>query len=273
MPGRNWPESLLQFQSQRPAMRRTAHNEGRTTAWRQATLPLSPPPSGRVVVWKVRLDSAEHPVESPLSADEIGRANRFHFEKDRSQFVCCRSALRKLFGEYLDISPAEVRFKYLSSGKPQLEGAQNPHDLQFNVAHSGDLALIAVGTGHRLGVDVEKIRGDVDTQSLSERFFSLHEREGLRALPEPERVSGFFACWSRKEAFLKATGEGLSFPLSKFSVSVHPNLAPEIEEINGSEQEGKQWFLADLPVGTEYRAALVADLPHLSLDTLAFPWQ
>jgi 4'-phosphopantetheinyl transferase len=226
-------------------------------------------------VWKVRLDSAEsrNPAEAPLSADEIARANRFHFERDRGQFVCCRSALRRLLGEYLDMSPADVRFKYLASGKPQVEEEQNPHDLQFNVAHSGDLALIAVGAGHRLGVDVERIRGDVDTQSLAERFFSLREREGLRALPEPERVSGFFACWSRKEAFLKATGEGLSFPLSRFSVSVHPDHDPEIEEINGSEQEGKQWFLADLTVGTEYRAALVADLPDLSLDTLAFPWK
>jgi 4'-phosphopantetheinyl transferase len=253
-------------------MRGTAQNEGRTPAWRQATLPLSPPPAGRVVVWKMRLDSAERrdPAEGPLSADEVARANRFHFEKDRSQFVCCRSALRRLLGAYLDISPAELRFKYLSSGKPQLEEEQNPLDLQFNVAHSGDLALIAVGTGHQLGVDVEKIRGEVDTQSLAERFFSLREREGLRALPEPERVSGFFACWARKEAFLKATGEGLSFPLSKFSVTVDPNRDPEIQEINGSEQEGKRWFQADLPVGNEYRAALVADSPHLSVDTVAF---
>lgn len=256
-------------------MRGTAHNEGRTTAWRQATSPLSLPPAGRVVVWRVRLDSAEarNPADGPLSADEIARANRFHFEKDRGQFVCCRSVLRKLLGEYLDISPAEVRLKYLASGKPQLEEEQNPHELQFNVAHSGDLALIAVGSGHRLGIDVEKIRGDVDTRSLAERFFSLREREGLRALPEPERVSGFFACWSRKEAFLKATGEGLSFPLSKFSVSVHPNCDPEIEEINGSEQEGTRWFLADLPAGTQYRAALVADLPHVSIETWAFPWK
>jgi 4'-phosphopantetheinyl transferase len=226
-------------------------------------------------VWKVRLDSSEarNPAESPLSADEIARANRFHFEKDRSQLVCCRSALRRLLGEYLDMSPAQVRFKYLASGKPELEPDQNPHDLQFNVAHSGDLALIAFGTGHRLGVDVEKIRGDVDTHSLAERFFSLREREGLRALPDPERVSGFFACWSRKEAFVKATGEGLSFPLSKFSVTVDPNCDPEIQEINGSEQEGKRWFLADLPAGSEYRAALVADLPHLSIETLTFTWK
>jgi 4'-phosphopantetheinyl transferase len=163
-----------------------------------------------------------------------------------------------------------VRFKYLASGKPQLEQDQNAYDLQFNVAHSGDLALLAFGTGHRLGVDVEKVRSDVDTHALAERFFSLREREGLRALPEPMRVSGFFTCWARKEAFLKATGDGLSFPLSKFSVSVHDHNA-EIEEINGSEQEGKRWFLADLPMDADYRAALVGDVPHLSLDTLDFP--
>jgi 4'-phosphopantetheinyl transferase len=246
-----------------------------SVTWRPVTLPLAAPIPGRVAIWKVRLDAAalHDPANSLLSPDEITRVNRFHFEKDRAQFVCCRSALRKLLGEYLGISPEKVRFKYLASGKPQLERDQNPLDLQFNVAHSGDVALLAFGAGHRLGVDVEKIRGDVDTQALAERFFSLREREELRALPGPMRVSGFFTCWARKEAFLKATGDGLSFPLSKFSVSIHPDRRPEVEEIDGSEQAGKQWFVTDLPVDTDYRAALAADQPHLSVDTFAFPWK
>ena len=121
----------------------------------------------------------------------------------------------------------EVRFEYLTSGKPQLVAEQNPRAVQFNVSHSSNMALIAVGSAHRLGVDIEEIRGDVDTTALAERFFSLRERAGLQALPDHLRVSGFFAGWTRKEAFLKATGDGLMFPLAEFSVTTHPDLDPQ----------------------------------------------
>jgi 4'-phosphopantetheinyl transferase len=143
---------------------------------------------------------------SVLSPDEIARAGRFQFEKDRIHFTRCRSALRQLLAGYLAIPAAEVRFEYLTSGKPQLAAEQNPRMLQFNVSHSASVALIAVGREHRLGVDIEKIRYEVDTTSLAERFFSLRERGGLQRLPDHLRVPGFFACWMRKESFLKATG-------------------------------------------------------------------
>jgi len=131
------------------------------------------------------------------------------------------------------------------------------------------MALIAVGSEHRLGVDIEKIRGDVDTASLAERFFSLRERAGLQALPDRLRVPGFFACWTRKEAVLKATGDGLSFPLADFSVTTHPDLDPELEEINGNTEAGKLWFLADLSV-VGYRATVALDLAHSRLETYAW---
>jgi 4'-phosphopantetheinyl transferase len=226
-------------------------------------------PTGRVDVWRVRLDEPAKAGSEVvvLSPDEIARANRFHFEKDRIHFTRCRSALRALLSEYLAIPAAEIRFEYLASGKPQLAAEQNPSALQFNVSHSANMAVIAVGSEHRLGVDIEKIRDDVDTTALAERFFSLRERAGLQALPDHLRVPGFFACWTRKEAFLKATGEGLSFPLEDFSVTTHPDLGPEIEEIKGSTDAGKQWFLADLSVVEGFRATVARERSPDRLET------
>ena len=229
-------------------------------------------PTGRVDVWSVRLDEPARTGSEilTLSPDEIARANRFHFEKDRIHFTRCRSALRDLLAGYLAIPAADIRFEYLTSGKPQLAAEQNPSALQFNVSHSANMALIAVGSEHRLGVDIEKIRGDVDITALAERFFSLRERAGLLALPDHLRVPGFFACWTRKEAFLKATGEGLSFPLEDFSVSTHPDLDPQLEDIKGNTAAGKHWFLADLSVVDGFRAAVARDRSPYRVETYAW---
>jgi 4'-phosphopantetheinyl transferase len=229
-------------------------------------------PSGRLDVWRARLDEPSKAASEAgvLSADEITRANRFHFEKDRNHFSRCRSALRGLLARYLEIPAVEIRFDYLRSGKPQLAGEQNPCGLQFNVSHSAGIALVAVGSKRRLGVDIEKIRGDVDTAALAERFFSLRERAGLRALPDHLRVPGFFACWTRKEAFLKATGDGLSFPLADFSVTTHPDVDPALEEIRGDTEAREQWSLADLNVLDGYRAAVALDCACSQLETYAW---
>jgi 4'-phosphopantetheinyl transferase len=229
-------------------------------------------PIGRVDVWSVRLDEPARAGSEVvvLSPDEVARANRFHFERDRIHFTRCRSALRALLASYLAIPASEICFEYLASGKPQLAAGQNPSALQFNVSHSANMALIAVGSKYRLGVDIEKIRSDVDTTTLAERFFSLRERAGLQALPDHLRVPGFFACWTRKEAFLKATGEGLSFPLADFSVTTHPDLDPELEEIKGSTNEAKQWFLTDLSVVDGFRAAVARERRPYRLETHAW---
>src|SRR5208282_3186571 len=226
-------------------------------------------PTSRADVWRVRLDEpASTGFEaSVLSADEIARAGRFHFDKDRIHFTRCRSALRGLLSGYLAIPAIDIRFEYLTSGKPQLEAHQNPWALQFNVSHSANMALIAVGSEHRLGVDIEKIRDDVDTNSLAERFFSLRERAELRELPDHLRVQGFFACWTRKEAFLKATGDGLSFPLADFSVTAHPDTDPALEEIRGNTEARKKWFLKDLSVAIGYRAAVAGEGAFSRLET------
>jgi 4'-phosphopantetheinyl transferase len=175
-----------------------------------------------------------------------------------------------LTGEYLEIPAADVRFEYLANGKPEVEASQNPRALQFNVSHSGDLALIAFCARHPIGIDIEKVREAVDTGSLAERFFSMRERESLKSLPEHLRTAGFFACWTRKEAFLKSTGVGLSFPLSDFSVTTNPDADGRVEEIKGRAEAGDQWFLADLAVADGYRAALAVEHPYLPFETLSF---
>jgi len=245
--------------------------QGHDGSWSQA--PSTPTfPTSRVDVWRVRLDepAKARSEVSVLSPDEILRASRFHFEKDRIYFTRCRSALRSLLAGYLAIPATEIRFEYLTSGKPQLAAEQNPRTLQFNVSHSANMALIAVGSERRLGVDIEKIRSEVDTASLAERFFSLRERAGLQALPDHLRVPGFFACWTRKEAFLKATGDGLSFPLVDFSVTTHPDLDPALEEIRGNTEVSKQWFLADLSIVDGYRATAAFDHACSQLETYAW---
>jgi 4'-phosphopantetheinyl transferase len=229
-------------------------------------------PVGRVDVWKVHLDPTlpeddqRTVLSTDLSPDEIARANRFHFEKDRIRFTRTRSALRNLLSEYLAIPARDVCFEYTASGKPQLAEAQNPRGLQFSVSHAACIALLAFGSGHQLGVDVERIRSDVDAISLAERFFSVRERAGLRVLPENLLAAGFFACWTRKESFLKATGTGLSFPLDDFSVTAHPDLDPELEEINGDTEAGKQWFLADIDVSESYRATVAIHIAASRLE-------
>ena len=188
-------------------------------------------PFSCIDVWRVRLDE---PVEadrerSVLSLDEIVRATRFRFEQDRIHFVRCRFTLRSLLGSYLALHAAEIRFEYLASGKPQIAAEQNPHGLQFNVSHSGDVALIAVGDG--------AIRGRHRKDPLRRRhlvsfraIFLLSRARRTSGVAGSSPRAGFFACWTRKEAFLKETGAGLSFSLADFSVTTHPDLDPELEE-------------------------------------------
>lgn len=243
-----------------------------SSLWRLTAAPVSLP-LDRLDVWRLHLEAATtlESDETLLSPEELVRANRFRFQKDKHRFVTCRSALRRLLGQYLAVPPRQVGFEYSEYGKPGLKISDNPHRLSFNVAHSGDQALIAFGSGHQLGIDIEKVRGDLDTKSLSERFFSKRELGELRALPEAMQLPAFFACWCRKEAFIKAIGEGLSFPLNEFSVSVHPERCPVVEDIKGSAEAGLRWSLTDLAVGTEYRAAVAVDSLHLSIHTFSFP--
>jgi 4'-phosphopantetheinyl transferase len=180
---------------------------------------------GDVHVWRLPLDQpGEHGtyLRSLLSADEEERAQRFRFPRDRERFVVCRGLLRVLLGRYLSCHPGRLRFAYGAHGKPALAGGAAAGRLCFNVAHSEGLALIAVARGREVGVDLECLRPETATEQLATSCFSARELEALRALPQQVRTEAFFRCWTRKEAYLKATGTGLSLGLDRFDVTLRP---------------------------------------------------
>jgi 4'-phosphopantetheinyl transferase len=218
-------------------------------------LALSP---NEVHVWRAELDLAPERVsvlERTLAPDELARANRFRFSADRVHFIVGRGALRDILGRYLGLAPERVRFSYLPRGKPVLAELS----LQFNLAHSGGVALYAVARGRRVGVDVERIRPDVPCEKLAARFFSPHEQEQLRALPAEARVGAFFACWTRKEAYVKARGDGLALGLSQFAVSLAPGEPASLVETAFDPAEAGRWSLREIEVGPGYVAALAVE--------------
>jgi 4'-phosphopantetheinyl transferase len=216
-------------------------------------------PSDRIDIWRLRVDSDELPNEglgSILAADEVARASRFHFDKDRNRYTRGRTALRILLGRYLAVAPGEIRFQYENHGKPEIAQPDNPRGLRFNSSDSGGLVLMAVTAGTVLGIDVERLRPVPDLVTIATRFFSAREVQALLAVSEGKRQEAFFACWTRKEAFLKATGVGLSYPLSAFSVTVDPDSPAEMLELGAEKDAAAKWSLRDLHPGEGYRAAL-----------------
>jgi 4'-phosphopantetheinyl transferase len=148
-----------------------------------------------------------------------------------------------LLGRYLETPPAEIRFQYENNGKPEIALPHACRDLRFNVSDSGGLALTAVGSGSAMGVDIEKVRPLPDFLDIATQFFSAREVQAILALSENKRQEAFFACWTRKEAFLKATGIGLSYPLAGFSVSVDPDGPAELLEVKGDPNAVTHWSL------------------------------
>lgn len=196
-------------------------------------VPLSwpaPPPEWRlgqtdVHVWSASLEvspAARRSFAALLSAAERQRAARFHFEPHRQRFIVGRGWLRRLLGRYLETDPAALELTYSPQGKPSLGGAFAHAGLHFNLAHSENLALLAVTRLGSVGVDVETVRPLADAEELVERFFSQRESGLFRQLPEDQKPTAFFHLWTRKEAWLKATGEGIAHSLNLVEVSFLP---------------------------------------------------
>ncbi|MGC2060966.1 MAG: 4'-phosphopantetheinyl transferase superfamily protein [Candidatus Sulfotelmatobacter sp.] len=212
-----------------------------------------------VQLWRVDLEairSHEFRWQEVLSSDETARAARFHFAADRQRFVASRAWLRTILAAFLVAEPRELNFSYSKNQKPSLGSAYAKSGIGFNVSHSGGIALYAFARHREIGVDVEQIRRDFDVESIAERFFSVSEREQLAALPEFEKVDAFFRCWTRKEAYIKAIGEGLSLPLSQFDVSLEALETNALLSTRPDSAEADQWTIREVPGGTGYRAAL-----------------
>ena len=206
-------------------------------------------------VWQAWLDRGAEEVqrlESFLSPEEIARANRFHFEQDRNHYIVGRGLLRELLSKYLDQAPSALEFSYGEHGKPTLAGAAASSGLSFNLSHSGGLAVYAFARERSLGVDVERVKPDFASEDIARRYFSAREVNDLVTLPIAERTEAFFRCWTRKEAYIKARGEGLRIPLDGFSVSFLPNQPAQF--LGGVES---CFHLAALDSPEGYAAALV----------------
>lgn len=212
---------------------------------------------GEVHVWRAKLDRTDDLVEQfrrTLAADEIERANRFHFERHRRDFVVGRGLLRDLIGRYVGVKPEALEFSYGTYGKPAL----NPSvPLRFNMSHSGGVALFAFTEKQDVGIDVEQIRADFASEDIARRFFSAIEVECLSGLPDEEKVAAFFRCWTRKEAYIKATGKGLSQSLDGFDVTLAPQVPAEL--LRTSDDDVGRWKLFDIEVGEGYAGALAVE--------------
>ena len=196
-----------------------------------------------------------------LSPDEAERAGRYHFARDRDRFVAARGLLRSILGAYVGFAPERIAFRYGARGKPWLVSQITTADLRFNVSHSDGLALYAICRGRDVGVDVERVKPVADAERIAERFFSAREGAALRRLPPRERERAFFACWTRKESYIKATGDGLTCPLDAFDVSFLPGRAARLERVEGDPLEAARWSLAELCPAVGYEAALAVAGP------------
>jgi len=233
-------------------------------AWPSASV-VAPHEIHVVRVW---LPDAFHRYESEfaiLSCDEQARAERFLIERVRQRFVACRATLRRLLADRVGCSPAEIAFAYGEFGKPQLSNAGGPGCWAFNVAHSEDLALIALGTDRALGVDVEW-RHDRDWQALGRRFFAAAEWEQLQRLPEQLQQASFYRLWTCKEAYLKATGQGMSLPLGRFTMCADPRLPPRLVDAVDHPGATGRWQIRALDPAADFAAAVMFDGPATTVQ-------
>jgi 4'-phosphopantetheinyl transferase len=216
-------------------------------------------PEDEVQLWRVDLEAIradESRWQKVLSSDESARASRFHFSGDRQRFIASRALLRTILAAYLSMDPSALSFSYSRKEKPFLGPAQAGSDVTFNISHSGGIALFAFTRRREIGVDVEQVRRDFDVEAIARRFFSAHERRQLAALPKENRFEAFFRCWTRKEAYIKATGEGLSLPLHQFDVSLAAEDRDALLSIRPDDSEAALWSLREIPAGPGYVAAL-----------------
>lgn len=208
------------------------------------------------MVWAVATIAPDDVVErlaALLSPDESARAARFLFEHHRRSFTVARGMLRVLLASLSGVPAREVLFSYESKGKPRFA---NDSRIRFNVSHSHELALFAFAQDTEIGVDVEYIRSPPDIGGIAKRFFCPEEAAELATLSEPDRVESFFRCWTRKEAYIKAIGEGLSEPLHRFRVSLRAGQPAQFLHIGHDAAVAADWQMHHLEPAPGYVGAL-----------------
>jgi 4'-phosphopantetheinyl transferase len=222
-----------------------------TEGWQEPSFYLD---DGRIEVWCIRTDpdrSIIGKLEAVLSADEKDRAARFRISRRREEFIIVRGSLRMLLARYLGRPPSEIEFVYGARGKPSLPGAE----IDFNVSHADGLAIFAFAQGCALGVDVERVQPIGDMMDIARRFFCSGEADELALTAEADRARAFFLCWTRKEAYIKATGNGLCTPLSGFRVTLRANTPARFVDL-GYDGGALDWVLHNIDLTADYVAAI-----------------
>jgi 4'-phosphopantetheinyl transferase len=242
-------------------------NPSLESSWHTAPEHFSLHPD-EVHVWRADLEVRQPELLSlreTLSADEPARAEKFHSPVDRARYLAGRGILRTLLARYLGTRPGDLRFCRQAHGKPALAPGSGGEDLRFNLSHSQSLALFAFALRREVGVDLEYVRPSQTDGRLAERFFSPQEVAALRALPESAQTEAFFHCWTRKEAYIKARGGGLSIGLASFAVSLAPGQLANLPITAHDGPEAGTWSLRALAPGGGYVGAVAAEGADWSL--------
>lgn len=230
-----------------------------SATWRQPPEHLTLLPN-TVDVWRGIVDCSKTSLQdlwNILSQEERDRALRFKFFHHRDRYIAARGILRRILGKYLLLEPGTLSFSTGPRGKPYLDD-QNSVVCQFNVAHSHDLALYAVSQTQEVGIDVENHRKDIDYERMIPRILTETEASQFWTLPQSDRQNAFFSYWTKKEAYLKARGDGLGFPLKHITVGVTTDQTKGLLPIHGDPDESTRWSLKELVPGPGYSAAVVA---------------
>jgi 4'-phosphopantetheinyl transferase len=215
-----------------------------------------------VDVWRSRIDLSDAKINEYLgilSDDELKRAEQFTFPNKKDEYVVTRGLLRRALSLVLKQDPASFSFSYSESKKPYLTTEVDSQSLAFNVSHSHGQALVAISLNRKLGIDIEKIRPEVEYEKLAARFFSKAEHKALMQCAQAERVAAFFATWTRKEAFVKAVGKGIAFGLSEFDVNVDASEPPRMLHTRWDANDVKNWHMASIESVNSHMATVVAD--------------
>ena len=225
-------------------------------------------------LWVVALDLVPEKLPgfgSILSPDEQERASRFRHAVDVRRFTAARTSLRRLLGAYTGIEPRQLYFAYNSFGKPELGGEAHAASVRFSVSHSADLALFGFVREHRIGVDLERVRADIDVESLAKSHFSQNEFRKLHSMPSDQRLEAFFCCWTRKEAYLKGRGEGVSYGLDRMEVGFSPGEPATILHALDDPDVSRHWTLEHLAPSPGYLGAVAVETDNVTFK--CFRWE
>lgn len=230
-------------------------------SWTQPPLSVALKPY-EIHVWRVFVEewlAALPDLLKFLSPEEQARAQRFYFERDRNCSVIARGVLRSLLSHYCALDPEQIALHYNEFGKPELTSTDLPSPLYFNLSHSHTTIVYAFTYINRIGIDIEYMRTNVEYEELAQHYFSPAEKTQLQAVPGAQKMQAFFAGWTRKEAYIKARGKGLSIPLDSFDVTLQPDSAPRLLDCREDPLSASRWSLYALPTDPHYAGAVALD--------------